>query len=45
MILKDSRGNEFVEMINVDENSAMAEYSPITGCLAVVMIGSDYLLG
>lgn len=45
MILKDSRGNEFVEIIPIDENSAMAEYSPITGCLAVVMTGSDYLLG
>ena len=45
MILKDSRGNEFVEMIDVEENVAMAEYAPVTHCLAVVMVGSDYLLG
>lgn len=45
MILKDSKGNEFVEMIDVDENIAMTEYSPVTHCLAVVMVGSDYLMG
>ena len=45
MILKDSRGNEFVEMIEVDENIAMTEYSPVTHCLAVVKVGSDYLMG
>ena len=45
MILKDSRGNVFVEMIEVDENIAMTEYSPVTHCLAVVKVGSDYLMG
>ena len=45
MILKDSRGNELVEIIDVGEDSAMAEFSPITPCLAVVKVGGDYLLG
>ena len=45
MILKDGRGNELVEIIYIDENTAMQKYAPITGCLAVVMIGGDYLLG
>ena len=45
MMFKDSKGNEFVEFIKVDENTAMEQYSPVTHCLAVVMVGSDYLLG
>lgn len=45
MSFKDSKGNELVEIIDVDENIAMEEYSPVTHCLAVVMAGSDYLLG
>lgn len=45
MILKDSDGNEFVEMIYVDEKTAMESLHPITHCLVVVMIGNDYLLG
>lgn len=45
MLLRDSRGNELVEIIDVDENDAMSEYSPVTHCLAVVMAGADYLLG
>lgn len=45
MILKDSDGNEFVEMIYVDETTAMEKFHPITHCLVVVMVGDDYLLG
>lgn len=45
MLLTDSRGNELVEIIDVDENAAMSRYSPVTHCLAVVRIGDDYLLG
>lgn len=45
MIRKDSKGNELVEIIDVDETLAMTAYAPITHCLAVVMIGRDYLLG
>lgn len=45
MILKDCKGNEFVEMIYVDEETAMKRFSPITHCLVVVMIEEDYLLG
>lgn len=45
MILKDHRGNEFVELIDVDETVAQEGYAPITHCLAVVMVGNDYLLG
>lgn len=45
MIVKDSKGNELVEIIDIDENTAMAQYNSITHCLAVVMVGDDYLLG
>lgn len=45
MIIKDHRGNELVEIIDIDENAAMRQYAPVTHCLAVVMAGSDYLLG
>lgn len=45
MILKDSKGNELVEIIDIDEALAMTAYAPVTHCLAVVMIGRDYLLG
>ena len=45
MMVKDSKGNEFVELIHIDEDTAMEQYTPVTHCLAVVMVGSDYLLG
>lgn len=45
MIIKDHNGNELVELIAVDENSAMEGYYPVTHCLLVVMAGNDYLLG
>lgn len=45
MICKDSRGNEFVEMIDVDEIEAIEKFSPVTHCLAVVIVDGEYLLG
>lgn len=45
MIEKDCKGNELVEILHVDEHSAMVQYIPVTHCLAVVMVGDDYLLG
>lgn len=45
MIIKDSRGNELVEILDIEEGGAMEQYAPVTHCLAVVMVGGDYLLG
>ncbi|MCM1245457.1 MAG: NUDIX hydrolase [Roseburia sp.] len=45
MICKDSRGNEFVEMINAKEKEVMEKFSPVTHCLAVVVVDGEYLLG
>lgn len=45
MIVKDYKGNELVEILAIDENGAMEQYAPVTHCLAVVMVGDDYLLG
>lgn len=45
MICKDLRGNEFIDIINIDEEEAMKRFSPITHCLAVVILDGDYLLG
>lgn len=45
MICKDSRGNEFVEMIDIEEDEAMKLFSPVTHCLAVVIVDDEYLLG
>lgn len=45
MLIADSRGNKLVEIIDIDENAALAAYAPVTHCLAVVMVGDDYLLG
>ena len=45
MIVRDDRGNELLEIISVEEEKADAKYEPINHCLAVVKVGSDYLLG
>lgn len=45
MIVKDYKGSELVEILDIDENGAMEQYTPVTHCLAVVMVGGDYLLG
>jgi ADP-ribose pyrophosphatase len=45
MIVKDGKGNELIAVINVNEERADEEYSPVNHCLAVVKIGDDYLMG
>lgn len=45
MIVVDSKGNEFLDIINVSEESADNQYEPINHCLAVVKIENDYLMG
>ena len=45
MIVVDSKGNEFLNIINVDEENADNQYEPINHCLAVVKIENDYLMG
>ena len=45
MILKDARGNEFLDMIVCDESRADLSYAPITHCLLTIKVGNDYLLG
>ena len=45
MIVKDSVGNELLAIINVSEEQAEKQYSPVTHALLVVKIGEEYLLG
>lgn len=45
MIIKDAKGNELLEIIQVEEAQAMELYHPINHALVVVKIGDDYLLG
>lgn len=45
MILKDDRGNELLDVIVCEETGADSGYAPITHCLLVVRIGTDYLMG
>lgn len=45
MIVKDSKGNELLEIIRVNEDEADEQYKPISHCLAVVKVGDDYLMG
>lgn len=45
MICKDARGNELIEMISIDEKAVMNRFSPVTHCLAVIIVDDDYLLG
>lgn len=45
MIVKDSRGNELLEIISVDEAEAERSYDNITHALAVVKTGDEYLMG
>lgn len=45
MIIKDSNGNELLAILNVSEESAEQQYSPVTHALLVVKIGEEYLLG
>lgn len=45
MIVKDNKGNELLEIINVEEAEAEKLYKPINYALVVVKIGSEYLMG
>lgn len=45
MIVKDRKGNELLEIIDVPEEQAEALYNPVNHCLAVVKIGKEYLMG
>ena len=45
MIQKDDRGNELLDFIVCEEDCADLSYAPITHCLLVVRIGTDYLMG
>jgi len=45
MLVKDSRGNELLEVIEVSEEEAMAKYAPVNHALLIVKIGEEYLLG
>ncbi|WP_242835568.1 VOC family protein [Butyrivibrio sp. AC2005] len=43
MLAVDQAGNKLLEFIDVSEERASLDYSPITVCLLVVKIGADYL--
>ena len=45
MIVRDSAGNELLAVIDVAEESAEQQYSPVTHALLVVKIGEEYLIG
>ena len=45
MLVKDSRGNELLEVIEISEEDAMKIYAPVNHALLVVKIGNEYLLG
>ena len=45
MIVVDAKGNELLDIINVEEENVDKQYEPITHCLAVVKIEDDYLMG
>ncbi len=45
MLAIDQAGNKLLEFIDISEERASLDYSPITVCLLVVKIGEDYLMG
>lgn len=45
MLAIDQAGNKLLEFIDISEERASLDYSPITVCLLVVKIGDDYLMG
>ena len=45
MIVRDSAGNELLEVLDVPEELAEQQYSPVNHALLVVKIGGEYLLG
>ena len=44
MLAIDSSGNKLLEFLDVNEDDAAEQFSPITVCLLVVKIGNDYLM-
>lgn len=45
MIIKDGRGNELLDIIDIAEEIAEQRCAPINHCLVVVKIGNEYLMG
>ena len=45
MIVKNAKGNELLDVIDVPEEQAEKMYKPVNHCLAVVKVGNDYLMG
>lgn len=45
MLAVDQSGNKLLELIDISEEDAPLQFSPITVCLLVVKIGDDYLMG
>lgn len=45
MIIKDTKGNELLEVIDVSEEEAEKMYNPVNHCLAVVKVGNEYPMG
>ncbi len=45
MLVKDSRGNELLAVIDVSEEEAMKKYAPVNHALLVVKIDEEYLMG
>lgn len=45
MLAIDSSGNKLLDFVNVNEEDAAKQFTPITVCLLVVKIGNDYLMG
>lgn len=45
MIIKDTKGNELLDIIQIDEMEAETVYNNITHALAVVKVGEEHLLG
>ena len=45
MLVRDGKGNELLEVIEVSEEEAMKNYAPVNHALLVVKIGEEYLLG
>lgn len=45
MLAVDQFGNKLIDFVDIDESEAAMRFSPITVCLLVVKIGTDYLMG
>ncbi len=45
MYFIDDKGNEPIEIIKEEEQTAQRLYAPVTHCLVVVKVDGDYLLG